>query len=298
MKDFRGVLPAVVTPFDADGKFKSSAFERLLEHVYAAGVHGVYVSGQTGEGMLQPLDQRRQVATSAVECSPKNKLVIVHVGAHSTADAIELAKHAAHVGADAVSSLPPIGNHSFSEIRSYYEALATASDAPLLIYYCSDIACSIETIDQFLELCDIPNTIGLKFTDQNLFRLSLIKRHGAVIFNGSDEILAAGLLMGADGGIGSFYNVVPELFVQVYELARAQQWQRAYEVQMTINDLVDIGLRFPVYPTIKLMLSWMGIDCGRCLAPHRSLTSEEETRLRTLLTKSKGLENKFAALTA
>jgi N-acetylneuraminate lyase len=296
MKDFRGILPAVVTPFDAQGRFQPSAFAKLLDHVYNAGVHGVYVNGQTGEGALQSPAQRKQVAALAVESSPRDKLVVIHVGAHTASDVIELAKHASHVGADAISSLPPIGNHSFAEIKSYYENLADASDVPLLIYYCSDIACNIETIDQFLSLCDIPNVIGLKFTDHNLFRLSRIKRHGAVMFNGSDEVLVAGLLMGADGGIGSFYNIVPELFVEVYECALAQQWQRAHDVQMSINELVDIGLHFPVYPAIKLMLSWKGIDCGRCHPSHRSLTPAEETRLRTMLVNSSRLEERFATL--
>jgi len=286
MTGFHGVLPAVVTPFDAEGRFRPDSFERLLARVYEAGVHGLYVCGQTGEGMQQPLAQRKRVAEIAVKCSPAGKTVIVHVGAQSTADAIELARHASRIGAHAVSSLPPIGSYSFEEVRAYYASLAAASEVPLLIYYYPAVAPSIAGIDQILELCGIPNVAGLKFTDTDLFKLSQIKQHGAAVFSGCDEIFVAGLLMGADGGIGSFYNVVPGLFVQLYDLARAQRWQEARAVQQKVNELIAIGLRFPVHPAEKVMLSWLGIDCGRCLAPRRWLSAGEEAELRELLGKS------------
>ena len=216
MISFRGILPAISTPFDAEGRFCADAFERLLDRCYSAGVDGMYVCGQTGEGLQQSAAQRKLVAEVAVNASPKGKTIIVHVGAMSTAEAVELAKHAARIGAHAVSALPPIGNYSFAEIKAYYAAIATASDLPLLMYYFPSYAPSVNTLAQILELCAIPNVIGLKFTANDLFLLSEIKKSGATIFYGTDEMLLAGLVMGADGGIGSFYNVAPGLFAQLY----------------------------------------------------------------------------------
>ena len=283
---FYGILPAVVTPFDDGERFDAGAFERLLERLYTQGIHGVYVCGSTGEGLLQSVAQRKEVAEAAVRCSPKGKQVILHVGANNTGDAVELTRHAARIGVQAVSSLPPAGGYSFVETRAYYEALAAVSDVPVLVYYFPEICPTVSSTEEILELCQIPNVVGLKFTDFDLYKMSILRRHGHVVFNGRDEVLVAGRLMGANGGIGSFYNLVPELFLQVYELTESGLWNEARAIQDRINELIEIVLRFPGIPAIKTMLAWSGIDCGQCLKPRRALTATEESQLRTQLTQS------------
>jgi N-acetylneuraminate lyase len=282
-----GIVAAAVTPVDENEVFVPSAFERLLERLYSAGSHGVYVCGQTGEGLIQSVAQRKQVAEVAVRNSPADRQVILHIGAYSTTDAVELARHAGKIGATAVSSLPPAGPYSFAEIRAYYEAIAAASELPVLVYYFPEVCQAISSLDQILDLCSIPNVVGLKFTDFDLYRVRLIKQSGAVIYNGRDEVLSAGLLMGADGGIGTFYNLVPELFVEVYDNARAGHWDAALKAQDRINALIRATLRFPPLAAVKLQLKWSGLDCGRCIRPRRDLTSAEENQLRTAL---EGLE--------
>jgi N-acetylneuraminate lyase len=210
-----------------NGRFGEAAFERLLERVYRADIDGVYVCGSTGEGLLQPVEQRKRVTEAAVRNSPRGKQVIVHTGAYRTSDAVELTRHAAETGASAVSSLPPAGAYSFDEVRAYYRALATAADIPFLVYYFPAFSPAIASVAQIFDLCALPHVIGLKFTDHDLYRLSLIRNTGAVVFSGYDEVLAAGLLMGASGGIGTFYNLVPELFVELYRLGKAGRWTEA-----------------------------------------------------------------------
>ncbi len=280
---FSGILPALVTPLTTNGELAVASFELLLERVYKAGCHGVYVCGQTGEGLLLPVALREQAAEVAVRCSPAGKTVMVHVGAHRTADAVRLATHAATVGVHAISSLPALGNYSFVEIKNYYRRIAVVSTLPVFVYYFPEVAPAIQTADQIFELCEIPNVVGLKFTDFNLYTLGRIHDAGNVLFNGRDEILAAGLLMGADGGIGTFYNLVPELFVQVYNLACAGKWNEAKQVQDRINSLITVVLGFPVFPAIKVILGWTGIDCGQCVEPRRSLTVDELSALRLAL---------------
>ncbi len=258
-------------------------YEALLESLYAAGVDGVYVCGGTGEGLLQPVEQRKRVAEVAVKNSPAGKLVIVHVGSHRTADAVELAQHAGRIGAAAVSALPPLGSYSFAEIRQYYEAIAAAADAPLLVYFFPDSYPGVSTAVQVMELCTIPNVAGLKYTDFDLYRLNLIKQSGAAVFNGRDEVLAAGLLMGADGGIGTFYNVIPELFAGVYRLAAEGDWAAARAVQDQINTVIHITLQFPCFPAIKEILRWRGIECGPCIRPRGPLTEAQAIDLRRRL---------------
>ena len=291
MSSFHGILPAVVTPFDDGERFAAAVFERLLERLYAQGIHGVYVCGSTGEGLLQSVAQRKQIAEVAVHCSPKGKQVILHVGAHNTGDAVELTRHAARIGVHAISSLPPAGSYSFAEIRAYYQGIAAVSDLPVLVYYFPEICPTVSSTEQILELCEIPNVAGLKFTDFDLYKMSILRRHGRVVFNGRDEMLVAGRLMGANGGIGSFYNLVPELFLQVYELTESGRWKEARAIQDRINELIEIVLRFPGIPAIKTVLAWSGIDCGQCLKPRRALNAAEESQLRTLLSQSSFAES-------
>lgn len=281
MKLLKGILPAAVTPLDEHGRFVPAVFERLLERVYSAGVDGIYVCGSTGEGMLQSLGQRQRVVEAALASTPRGRHVVVHVGAASLEEALTLSAHAAKAGAHAISSLPPLsGQFGFPEVLRYYTALAAASDLPLLVYYFPDVSPSITSAEQLETLCALPNVIGAKFTDFDLHRMSLLARPGRCIFNGRDEVLAAGLLMGADGGIGSFYNLVPELFVRIYTASVAGRWDEARVAQQRANALIGATLRFPLFPALKQILVWSGLDCGTCLPPRGPLTHEQQRSLQ------------------
>jgi N-acetylneuraminate lyase len=287
MITIRGILPATVTPFDETGRFAPAVFGRLLERLYAAGVHGVYVCGSTGEGMLQPVDQRQAIVETAVACTPRDRHVVVHVGAASLHEAVTLASHAAKAGAHAISSLPPLsGQFGFPEVLRYYEALAQASDLPLIVYYFPDLSPAIATEEQLETLCALRNVIGVKFTDFDLYRMSQVTRPERSVFNGRDEVLAAGLLMGADGGIGTFYNLVPEMFVRIHTAADVGLWDEARTVQVRVNALIRSTLRFPLFPAVKQILAWSGLDCGACLPPRARLSAEQQRLLHESLVEA------------
>lgn len=297
MAELEGIFPALVTPVNSAGEFQAKPYEQLLASVYRAGVQGVYVCGQTGEGFQLSLSDRRAATECAVRCSPPGTKVIVHVGTPTTSDAVALAKHAAAAGAHVVSSLPPVGNYSFEEIKSYYTAIANASDLPLLIYYFPSLSPAIRTTEQVLELCAIPNVIGLKFTDSDFFRLWAIRQTGAVVFNGSDEMLISGLIMGANGGIGSTYNLIAGSFVELYRHASAGRWEEARRTQNRVNEFISVLLRYPIHPAIKQVLAWTGIDCGSCIPPRRPLSAAEQDDLRERLLKTE-LGGQLLAVTA
>jgi N-acetylneuraminate lyase len=287
IETLRGILPAVVTPFDERGAFARGAFEALLDRVYGAGVNGIYICGTTGEGMLQSAQQRQAVAEAAVAATPADRVVVVHVGAGSVDEAKLLARHAEKTGAHAISSLPPMGaSFSFRETKAWYEALAQATGLPLLVYYFPEINGSTASTAQLEELCEIPNVAGVKFTDFDLFKMSQVRRPGRRVFNGRDEVLAAGLLMGASGGIGTFYNLVPDLFVRIFESALHNRWEDARVAQDQANELIRITLRFPLFPAVKQILAWSGIDCGACLPPRAPLDGEQQAALRQQLAGS------------
>jgi N-acetylneuraminate lyase len=145
------------------------------------------------------------------------------------------------------------------------------------------VAPSISTAEQLETLCGLPNVIGVKFTDFDLFRMANLAQPGRCLFNGRDEVLAAGLLMGATGGIGTFYNLLPELFVEIYDAAIAGRWDAAQAAQQRVNAVIRIVLGFPLFPAVKQMLAWCGLDCGACLPPRARLDADQQDRLRGAL---------------
>ena len=274
-----GILPAVITPFTASGDVDCGALERLIGRLYDAGVDGLYVCGQTGEGLAQSVAMRKKALETALACSPKDRSVIAHIGAARMEDAIELARHASSKGVRAISSLPPAGTFSYEEIREYYRTLVDVSDVPLVLYYFPEVAPGLRS-EHVVELCSLPNMVGVKFSSFELHRIPEMNHANAFVLNGRDEVVAAGLLMGACGGIGSFYNLTPELFVHMWRTARRGAWTEARATQDRVNELIRIVLRFPMIPAIKKLLEWSGIPCGGALAPRRSLTAAEEAALR------------------
>jgi N-acetylneuraminate lyase len=274
-----GILPALITPVHGDGNLNTSALEALLERVYAAGVDGVYLCGSTGEGLVLPASQRRQIVEMAVRNSPAGKHVVVHVGAWSFEESKELAIHAEKAGATSLSSLPPAGV-SYPELLEHYRALAALTALPFLAYYFPTASGGSLSLTQLAEICALPGISGLKFTDYDLYSLSLLIHDGNVVFNGRDEVLSAGLLLGASGGIGSIYNIVPAWFVELYAHALRGRWAEVRRMQDRINELVRILLRFPFMPALKKVMTWQGIECGHALRPRIGLTAEQESELR------------------
>lgn len=276
-----GIFPALVTPLKPDGSVNPAALEKLLHRVYSAGVEGVYVCGSTGEGMLLPEAERRKAAEIVIRNSP-GKHVIVHVGSRSLEISERLAKHAEATHATAISCIRAPGI-SHDEMVAWYKLLASSTSLPFFAYYFPASAAESLTVDQLTEICEMPGVSGIKYTDYDLYKLSLLSRAGYSIFNGRDEVLAAGLLMGACGGIGSIYNLVPEWFVELHRQALAGDWIGARSTQDRINDLIRVILRFPFPASLKQILTWEGIDCGSVAAPNAALSAIEQSSLRDSL---------------
>lgn len=280
---FSGIMPALVTPLNPDETIQEDSARRLMRWQMDRGADGFYICGATGEGPVVAPGERMKLAEIArEETAARGKKVIIHVGAVDLATARSLARHAGSIHADAISSVPPFFfGYGEKEIAQYYTELAQAAGLPLIMY-CSPLSGINITYDMVSRFLDIPNAIGVKWTSYDYYTMHRIKelRGGNVnVLNGPDECLLCGLTMGADGGIGATYNVMPGIFRRIYDCFRSGDLAAAREWQYKANHLIEIIIRFGVQASLKEMLGRQGFDCGYCVYPQKRLTEDERTGL-------------------
>ena len=279
---FTGVMPALVTPLNPDESLNEESARRLMRHLLEQGMDGFYLCGGTGEGPALQKELRMRLAEAAREETKGKGKLIVHVGAVDLVTARTLARHAGKIGADAVSSVPPFFFHyGEKEIRQYYTALAEESGLPVIMY-ASPLAGVTITWDMVDRLMEIPGMIGLKWTSSDYYTMRRIKelRGGNInVLNGPDETLLCGLVMGADGGIGATYNIVPKQIRMIYDCYRSGDLEGARQAQFRVDRLIHVLIKYGVVPAIKEILAMEGFDCGACVYPTKRLTREEREAL-------------------
>ena len=209
---FGGLWPAVVTPIAADGSPDLDALDALIDLFAAQNLGGLYVTGSTGQWPLFSRTEREAIGERAVAAANGRLPVMVHVGAATTADAVALARHAESIGADAVSAVGPIYyGYTPDTLFAHYRAIGEASGLPLYAYHLTGVSQSSvgprEYVDRMLS---IPTIAGMKITDHDLYPFGLIRAYSGdrlTLFSGADEVLCHAILSGANGAIGTFYNV-------------------------------------------------------------------------------------------
>lgn len=259
MKTLKGICPAIVTPFDAQGAFDPLALRRIIQQQLQTGVDGFYVGGGTGEGLLLTRAEREALLETVIDEVQGRALVIAHVGAFQTPETLALAKHASDAGADAIAALPPgyfYRPDAIGLVR-YYTAVAEASKVPLLVYNIPQRTGINMTQALFDQLLQIPNIVGMKDSSGNIYALGLFFTGGKnpVIFNGEDTVLLSGLLAGASGGIGATYNIMPGLFVELWRCVLANDLQDAARSQARINEFANALMVVDLFGGIKQTMS-------------------------------------------
>lgn len=270
----RGTFPAFLTPLTSDGEIADAVAVRYLSMLCAAGVDGVYLGGSTGEGMLLGTQRRTHLLETLMEALPQGKKMLVHVGTGEIESTLALSAHAGRVGAHAVSSLPPQGDPR--TVYSFYERLAQESALPLIVYYFPQLSPdAFPSESDLFKVCDLPNVLGVKFTDYNLFLLQQLVERGLTVYNGRDEIYSAGLLMGASGGIGSTFGILPQEAVEIARAAKAQDWTAVQRSQKRLNLALQTWLKYPYLAALKHTCNqWFGLDMGPVLG--EAFTSAEQ----------------------
>lgn len=282
MEKLKGIIPALMTAFDAQMRAISKEKTTALIHRLAdAGVHGLYIGGSSGEMLFCSVSERMELLETVMEACGE-LTIIAHTGALTTADAIELSRHAESVGAHAISSVTPLYyKYSYREIWTYYSRLCDAVGIPVIIYNIPALTGTVLNFEQLSELLSIDGVGGMKFTSSDFFLLNRLKQSfpDKVFYNGSDEMLLSGLAAGADGGIGTTYNFMPDIILSIYSLFKNGQIKEACDVQSLANRIIAEVVAKGVLPASKQMLAFSGLDIGTCREPLLPLSTSAKNEL-------------------
>jgi N-acetylneuraminate lyase len=262
-----GTLAAAVSPLDHGGtRVDEHGLVALLEYYATTGLDGVLLCGTTGEGVLLEAAERKRIAEVAVGVAGALK-VVVHAGAQTTAQSVELAAHAAEMGADAVAVIaPPYFAFTARELLEHLVAAARAcSPLPFYAYEYADrsgYALPVGILGELSELA--PNLAGLKVSDSPFARARPYLDTGLDVFVGAEDVIAAGLGAGAVGAVSALAAAFPE---EVAALVAEPTPER----QAHVDRLKAALAQRPLSASLKVALDWRGLpitpDVRRPLLP-------------------------------
>ena len=283
MKDtakYQGIFPAFYACYDKEGKISPEAVRELTRWFVEKGVKGLYVGGSSGECIYQSKEERKVVLEN-VMAEAKGKLTIIaHVACNNTADSQELAAHAESLGVDAIASIPPIYFKlpPYAIAKYWNDISAAAPNTDFIIYNIPQLAGVALSVPLLQEMLKNPRCIGVKNSSMPTQDIQMWRDEGAIVFNGPDEQLISGLVMGATGGIGGTYGVMPELYVKLFNCVKSGDLATALEIQ---NECCRIIYKLcsghgNMYAMIKEAMRKMGCpDCGSVRAPLAELIDSD-----------------------
>jgi dihydrodipicolinate synthase/N-acetylneuraminate lyase len=282
--EFKGVFPAPPTPISPDGSVNEKALRALLEDNISHGVNGFWMAGSTGEGPILTDEQRETVARVSGEVSQGKALVIMHVGAISTASAVRAAKKAKEYGCAAVCCVPPFFFRTTDRSRiDHYKAVADAADGlPFFVYNLPQLT-QVETAPALMEkfMREVPTITGLKHSSVNFPDIRAFADMGLKCFSGNGALPLPALTMGAVGTVDAPLSIAPWHYVELFRSWERGDMARAQELQDGVGAIVKLVRMYESAPHVcKAILSErIGIDCGRPIPPVNSLTDEEKAEV-------------------
>lgn len=285
MTQFKGLVPAAITPMTPAGGIHEEAFRRVLDFNLDAGAHGFWVAGGSGESIMLEDDENRRLAQMAVEQTRGRGFVIMHVGAATTRRAAALAEHAASVGAPAICCVPPFFyRRTPEEIVEHYRVVGAAADLPLFVYNLPGMTGVEITVDLMARIREaVPQLVGLKHSSPQFANVHDFARMGLQCFIGSSALMLPALTMGAVGCVDGPPIMAPEFWVRIWRAFEAGDMTAAAEAQRRARDVVALVRQFDggqFFGIMKAVLSHrIGVDCGDPRLPAGPLSPEQKVQI-------------------
>ncbi len=271
-----GVLTALATPFSPDGQIDEDALRRLVDRSIDGGVDGVVACGSTGEFAAMSGAERRFVVETVIDQTANRVPVVAQTGAVSTAEAVELSRHAEAAGASVLMVVAPYYEPlSLDETVEYLRTVAGAVDVPIMLYnlpVATGVNLDPDTVGRLARAVD--NIRYIKDTSADMAQAGqLIHRHGDVIstFVGWDSLLLAAITEGAAGVMAGTANVMPAQLVSIHRALVAGDLNRARREWAQLYPLMDAIMSAPFIPAVKAALNALGFPAGAPRKPFAEL---------------------------
>ena len=282
IKKYQGIFPAFYACYEDNGPVSPARTRALAKYLLEKGVKGLYVGGSSGECIYQGVEERKTILENVMAEVGGKMTIIAHVACNNTADSQELARHAESLGVDAIASIPPIYFHlpPYGIAQYWNDISAAAPNTDFIIYNIPQLAGTALTMSLLKEMLKNPNVVAVKNSSMPTQDIQMWKDEGGadfVVMNGPDEQFISGLAMGATGGIGGTYAVMPELFQKVYDLYQAGEMKLAAEIQNEICRIIYkmCSAHGNLYAVMKAILKKHGMDIGSVRKPLPALVDSD-----------------------
>ena len=288
-----GIIPPLVSPLSSRDEIDQSGLARLIEHVLAGGVHGLFLLGTTGEAPSLSYRLRRELIDRVTTQVAGRVPILVGITDTSFVESVRLAEHAAQAGATAlVLSTPYYFPAGQTELTGYVENLVPELPLPLVLYNMPSLTKVWFEIETLMRLAAIPKIIGLKDSSgdlayfQKAIELKKVRPDWSIMI-GPEAKLPDAMRLGGDGGVAGGGNIFPKLFVDCYNACVAGDSARIEALQADINALqqiYEVGKYASKYiKATKCCLSLLGICDDFMAEPFHRFRAPERERVRAIL---------------
>ncbi len=279
-----GIYPAVMTGYDSHGDVSVPRTLELVDGLLASGVHGLFIGGTAGEGPLQSVEERKELATAIARRVDGAVPVISHVGAMPFRDTVELARHARDLGIGQVAAIPPLYYALDSDdIADYFRALAREVGAPVMVYHVPHLTHRPASSGWIAGLAREGVVSGVKYSGDDLAEIqAVIERTRGLDFmllSGSDPLCMGSALVGSSGAVGVSINAMPGTFVRLWDSVASGDLATAAHEQRVISRFVTHMFDFNFIAYLRHVLARQGVDIGPNRAPLPELDAEQRARI-------------------
>jgi len=280
-RKFEGIVPPTVTVFDSEGEIDKEKNERFLQHLIDEGVHGLFVSGSTGEAPLMSIKQREEIIDIGVEVAKGKVPLYAGTGHNSTRITIELSKYAEKAGADAIIVHTPHYPKPIQEsLYQHYKAVAEAVSIPVWAYTWPDqygVDMEPKTVARLAKGGYLQ---GIKDSHLDLDHTAEIIRlteGDFTVFGGEDTLIFPLLCLGGHGSVSVLANIIPAEVAAIFDTFREGKLEESRKKQLSILPLVWTLSRREL---LKEGINMLGFDVGKALMPTSEVSPAEKEKIK------------------
>jgi len=283
---FRGVLPAIITPFKDDYSLDEEGLRRNIEFLQESGVSGIVPCGTTGESATLTFEEHKRVVEIAIDCATVP--VVAGTGSNNTREALELTLHAADAGADAALLITPYYNKPNDRgMFEHYKIIAESCDIPIILYNVPKRTGADLRPDLVKKLAGLENIIGIKEASGSISQVSQVieqtRETGFIVLSGDDDMTLPIMALGGAGVISVVANVAPRKTVEMVEAMARGDLDEARKLHFQLAPLVrSMFLETNPIP-VKAACRLMGLAAGPLRLPLAPMSPDKENTLKEIV---------------